>query len=219
MAFPHSQIDGPHYDTVNAIGYPGAGKGYLFQNIKNEMALDVLPVGDVVRANIKKNTPLGREAHPFASTGSMVPDALIQEMILQQIESFDSTRAWGVDGFPRVPSQVPAYVEMIGEKKRYDIAVYLQLGETPEESEEIARERIRERVEWCLANGIEVRDDDTDPDIIDRRMQEARKLFPMLDGLQESGKKVITIDARQATEKLLEQMRQLVIPLLKTKKM
>jgi adenylate kinase len=190
----------------------------LFQNIKNEMALDVLPVGDVVRANIKKNTPLGREAHPFASTGSMVPDALIQEMILQQIESFDSTRAWGVDGFPRVPSQVPAYVEMIGEKKRYDIAVYLQLGETPEESEEIARERIRERVEWCLANGIEVRDDDTDPDIIDRRMQEARKLFSVLDELEQNGKMIITIDARQAAERLLGQMRQLVIPLLKDKK-
>lgn len=215
MYFSPSQIDGPLYDTVNAIGYPGAGKGTLFDNIKKELPLEVLPVGDVVRANIKKNTPLGQEAFPYATTGKMVPDPIIRQMIREEIETFDSTRAWGMDGFPRLPSQVELYMDLIAEKKRNDLAVYLRLADTPDESELIARGRIRERIEWCLANGWELRDDDINPTTIDRRMQEARKLFPMLDEMKQSGKKIITIDARQETVKLLEQVRMEVLPLLK----
>ncbi len=215
MSLSSPQPAGPLYDTVNAIGFPGAGKGTLFENIKKELPLEILPVGDVVRANIKKNTSLGQEAFPYATTGKMVPDPVIQQMVLEQIETFDTARAWGMDGFPRVPSQVELYMDLIAKKQRNDLAVYLQLADTPEESEMIARARIKERIEWCLANGWEVRDDDTNPATIDRRMQEARKLFPMLDELKQSGKKIITIEARLETEQLLEQVRQQVLPLLK----
>lgn len=83
------------------LGPPGAGKGTQAENIVTSYGLVHISTGDIFRANIKNNTPLGIKAKSFMDQGSLVPDELVVELVEDRLKQEDVKDGFMLDGFPR----------------------------------------------------------------------------------------------------------------------
>lgn len=90
------------------LGPPGAGKGTQAENIVNEYGLVHISTGDIFRANIKNNTPLGIKAKSFMDQGLLVPDELVVELVEDRLKQEDVKEGFMLDGFPRTLLQAEA---------------------------------------------------------------------------------------------------------------
>lgn len=92
------------------LGAPGAGKGTQAKIISQELNLKHISTGDILREEMKKETPLGKKAKEYVEKGMLVPDEIIIAMI-EQILPKDT----GVilDGFPRTLAQAKALDDML----------------------------------------------------------------------------------------------------------
>jgi adenylate kinase len=86
------------------IGPPGAGKGTQAAAVKSKFPVDHISTGDILRENVRTGSPLGVEAKKFMDSGSLVPDALIIEMMRERLAK-DPARGFMLDGFPRTVAQ------------------------------------------------------------------------------------------------------------------
>ena len=101
--------------NIILLGYPGAGKGTEAENLKKQGYFHV-STGDLIRAEIKKESPLGKQVKEITSKGNLVPDALVTEILLSAIKSKDNVL---FDGFPRTLAQAQTltkYLEDAGQK-------------------------------------------------------------------------------------------------------
>jgi adenylate kinase len=90
-------------------GPPGSGKGTLCDNIVAERDVVHISGGDILRAEIKKKTPVGLEALKYMARGALVPDNVIIKMILGRLREPDVVaRGALLDGFPRTGAQAEA---------------------------------------------------------------------------------------------------------------
>src|SRR5690348_10095654 len=81
------------------IGAPGAGKGTLTKLLSNEMSINNLSAGDIIRNQISEGTDLGKQAKGFVSSGKLVPDTLVVDLVLDSLARMDSlTSRWCLDG-------------------------------------------------------------------------------------------------------------------------
>jgi adenylate kinase len=88
------------------LGPPAGGKGTCCEVIKQQYNVVHLSTGDILRENIKNQTPLGLKVKPFMDNGQLVPDELIIDLVTDRLQQQDcQTRGWLLDGFPRTPSQ------------------------------------------------------------------------------------------------------------------
>jgi adenylate kinase len=90
------------------FGPPGAGKGTQARRLATELGLPHIATGDMLRANVSADTPLGRQAQPYMEAGQLVPDDLVIEMILDRIAEPDAAQGFVLDGFPRNVAQAEA---------------------------------------------------------------------------------------------------------------
>ncbi|TKA66780.1 Adenylate kinase, partial [Cryomyces minteri] len=75
-------------DTMRMIlmGPPGAGKGTQAPKIKEKYCVCHLATGDMLRAQVAKKTPLGREAKKIMDQGGLVSDEIVVNMIKHELE-------------------------------------------------------------------------------------------------------------------------------------
>ncbi len=90
------------------LGAPGAGKGTQAQFIKNEFGIPGISTGDMLRAAIKDNAPLGLAAKQYMEAGELVPDALIIDLVKERLAEPDCANGYLFDGFPRTLPQAQA---------------------------------------------------------------------------------------------------------------
>ena len=90
---------------VLLLGAPGVGKGTQAQLLVSEYGIPQISTGDLVRANIAKGTPLGLKAKEIISTGALVDDALVNQMVLVRLQEKDTGRGYILDGYPRTLAQ------------------------------------------------------------------------------------------------------------------
>jgi adenylate kinase len=90
------------------FGPPGAGKGTQAPRLAEEFGLAHVATGDMLRANLRDGTELGRRAKAFMEAGELVPDALVIEMLLARLQEPDATAGVLLDGFPRNVVQAEA---------------------------------------------------------------------------------------------------------------
>jgi adenylate kinase len=90
------------------LGPPGAGKGTQAGFITKRFGIPQISTGDMLRAEIKAGTPLGREAKKVMDAGHLVSDQLIVEMVKQRLEKPDCKAGYLFDGFPRTIPQAEA---------------------------------------------------------------------------------------------------------------
>ncbi|MCR4787621.1 MAG: adenylate kinase [Lachnospiraceae bacterium] len=83
------------------LGAPGAGKGTQAIMIAEKYGIPHVSTGDIFRANIKNNTPLGQEAKTYMDKGMLVPDELTVKILLDRVAKDDCKNGYVLDGFPR----------------------------------------------------------------------------------------------------------------------
>ena len=88
------------------MGPPGAGKGTQAARVAESLAIPAISTGDIFRANVAAQTPLGNEAQHYMDSGHYVPDRITNEMVRDRLAQADAQAGWLLDGYPRTLSQV-----------------------------------------------------------------------------------------------------------------
>jgi adenylate kinase len=160
------------------FGPPGAGKGTQSAKIIEKYGLIHLSTGDLLRAEIQANTPLGLEAKKLMDQGILVPDSVVIGMIENKLNENKSANGFIFDGFPRTVAQANALdVLLSGHKLLINRMVALQVGD----------EELTQRL---LSRGQSSgRPDDQNEELIRKRVQEYNeKTAPVASYYADQGK-------------------------------
>jgi adenylate kinase len=90
------------------LGPPGAGKGTQAHRLADRYRIALISTGDIFRANVESDTPLGREATAYMENGELVPDDIVVAMVLHRLNEPDAWEGFVLDGFPRTLGQALA---------------------------------------------------------------------------------------------------------------
>ncbi len=90
------------------LGAPGAGKGTQAKFIMGAYAIPQISTGDMLRAAVKAESPLGLQVKDIMNAGALVPDELIINLVKERIAQDDCKNGFLFDGFPRTIPQAEA---------------------------------------------------------------------------------------------------------------
>jgi adenylate kinase len=107
------------------IGPPGAGKGTQADRLRADFQLPFISTGDMLRANVKEGTELGKQAKGYMDAGDLVPDDLIVAMAAERLQHEDAQDGFILDGFPRTLEQAKALGKQLSELNRRVTAALL----------------------------------------------------------------------------------------------
>jgi len=113
--------------NVVIFGAPGSGKGTQSELIIKEFGLDHISTGDVLRAEIKAGSELGKTAAKYIEEGQLVPDELIIDIFANVLDSKKNSKGVIFDGFPRTIPQAKALKTMLNERGQ-DVSVMINLN-------------------------------------------------------------------------------------------
>jgi adenylate kinase len=141
------------------LGAPGSGKGTQGKILAERLGLPKITTGDLLRAAVRDETPLGREAKKYMDDGKLVPDAVVLNMIKAELAKPEGQQGAVFDGFPRTAPQAELVDRTLGERgQRLN---HILLFDVPEE--ELVRRLI-------VRAAREQRSDDT-PEAVKTRLQ------------------------------------------------
>ncbi|MGE9807505.1 MULTISPECIES: adenylate kinase [unclassified Janibacter] len=159
------------------FGPPGAGKGTQASRIAERYSIPAISTGDIFRANIKNETPLGLQVKEITASGGYVSDEITNEIVANRLREDDALQGFLLDGYPRTEAQVAALDEMLGETP---IDGVLML--TVDEEELVSR--LTKRAE------TEGRADDTEEVIRERQAIYRRETEPLAEFFRGRGRLV-----------------------------
>jgi adenylate kinase len=170
------------------LGPPGAGKGTQSQRLVQRHGIVQLSTGDMLRAAIKAETPIGLTAKDIMARGDLVPDDVVVGIIADRFEEPDAARGFVLDGFPRTVAQAEALSGLLREKGlSLDGVIELKVDEAA------LMKRIESRLEDMQARGEPVRSDDN-PEAFKIRLDAYRaQTAPLVDYYRAKGQ-LQTID-------------------------
>lgn len=179
------------------VGPPGAGKGTQAERLVADFDLPYYATGDILRAAVKEESELGREAKGYMDDGKLVPDELIIRVIMDRLDSGEADDGFLLDGFPRTVGQAEALEGALDERGRSLTASLLI--EAPDE--EVVRRLSGRRV--CSKNGHVYHvdfDPPKNPEVCD---QDGSRLIQRDDDKPETIKKRLEVYHEQ-TEPLID---------------
>lgn len=158
------------------VGPPGAGKGTQASRITTAYGIPDISTGDIFRANIKNETPLGLKVKAIVDAGDYVPDSLTNELVTARIAEDDAKNGFLLDGYPRTLDQV-AYLDELLEKNGQKLDAVIQL--VADQDEIVARLTKRAREQG--------RADDSEEAIRHRQQVYVRETSPLIDVYRSRG--------------------------------
>ena len=103
--------------NIIIFGAPGSGKGTYSDEIVEKYGMGHISTGDVLRAEIKNGTELGKTAKQFIDNGQLIPDDLMVSILASVYDSFGREHKGVIfDGFPRTIPQAEALKQMLSER-------------------------------------------------------------------------------------------------------
>lgn len=102
--------------NIIIFGAPGSGKGTYSEEIKNRFDMGHISTGDVLRAEIKNGTELGKIAQGYIDNGQLIPDELMIDILASKYDSLPAGKGVIFDGFPRTIAQAEALKKMLSER-------------------------------------------------------------------------------------------------------
>src|SRR5687768_7682630 len=153
---------------VVLLGPPGAGKGTQAKELVDRYGIVQLSTGDMLRAAVAADSPVGRKAKDLMAKGALVPDEVVVAIVSDRIDMADAKRGFILDGFPRTVPQAEALDRMLAKKGlKLDGVIELKVDE------EILIRRIETRVFEMRGMGQPLRADDT-PEVLKQRLSAYR---------------------------------------------
>ena len=151
------------------VGPPGAGKGTQAARITQTYGVPDVSTGDIFRANIKNQTPLGVQVKAIIDAGDYVSNDLTNALVTSRLEEDDARGGFLLDGYPRTLEQVQYLDELLaGKGQALDAVIQL----VADQDEVVARLRKR-----AIEQG---RTDDTEDAIRHRQEVYARETSPLI---------------------------------------
>jgi len=204
------------------LGMPGAGKGTQAEIIQREQGIANVSTGAMMREISRAETDLGKTVQEYLSSGRLVPDSIIIQMLVERISQSDCDNGFLLDGFPRNLDQAKALDEANVE---INLILFLKISE-----EEIIKRMSGRRVH--LASGrsyhiahnppkVDGKDDltgetliqreDDHPDVIKKRLQVYYdETEPLLSFYRQKDISFYEIDASKTLEEVTEDIRTVI---------
>lgn len=153
--------------NVLLIGPPGSGKGTQGDRISARLGIEHLAAGDLLRAEVRAGTPLGKRVEAIMERGELVPDAVIIGLLMPRVLAAADGHGYLLDGFPRSVEQAMEARKLaeIGQATP-DAAIYLDAPREELVRRILARAEIEGRPddnEETVANRLRVFDEATEP--------------------------------------------------------
>jgi len=102
--------------NIILFGPPGSGKGTQSERLIAKYGLKHLSTGDLLRAEIAGQTPLGLAAKSIIEKGQLVPDEVVIEIISSALDNNPNAHGFLFDGFPRTTAQAEALDKLLAQK-------------------------------------------------------------------------------------------------------
>ncbi|MCD8266965.1 MAG: adenylate kinase [Prevotellaceae bacterium] len=102
--------------NIIIFGAPGSGKGTYSELIKEKYGVSHISTGDVLRAEMKAGTELGKIASEYTSEGKLVPDELMIDILAKTYDAQPKGKGVIFDGFPRTIAQAEELKTMLAER-------------------------------------------------------------------------------------------------------
>jgi adenylate kinase len=176
------------------LGPPGSGKGTQAQRLVERYNIVQLSTGEMLRAAVAAQTPVGLKAKDVMASGGLVPDDVVIGIISDRIDQPDARNGFILDGFPRTVPQAEALDELLKKKHlKLDAVIELRVNESA------LLERVETRVAQMRERGEEVRIDDT-PEVLTKRLASYRALTEPLIHYYSERRKLLTVDGMMTIE-------------------
>lgn len=112
--------------NIIIFGAPGSGKGTYSDSIVEKYGMGHISTGDVLRAEIKNSTELGKIAKGYIDNGQLIPDELMIDILAKTYDAQPAGKGVIFDGFPRTIAQAEALKEMLA-KRGHDMGMMIEL--------------------------------------------------------------------------------------------
>jgi adenylate kinase len=176
------------------LGPPGSGKGTQAQRLVQRYGIVQLSTGELLRAAVAAQSPVGLKAKDVMSSGGLVPDDIVIGIISDRLDQPDAAKGFILDGFPRTVPQAEALDELLKKKHmKLDAVIELRVNESA------LLQRVETRVAEMRARGEEVRVDDT-PEVLTKRLASYRSLTEPLIHYYSERRKLLTVDGMMTIE-------------------
>jgi len=186
------------------LGPPGAGKGTQAQRLVQKHGIVQLSTGEMLRAAVAAETPVGLQAKDIMASGALVPDEIVIGIISDRLDQPDMKNGFILDGFPRTVPQAAALDELLKRKHiRLDAVVELRVNESA------LLDRVETRVAEMRARGEEVRIDDT-PEVLSKRLANYRTLTEPLIHYYSERRKLLTVDGMMTIEHVTREINRIL---------
>jgi len=186
------------------LGPPGAGKGTQAQRLVHKHGIIQLSTGEMLRAAVAAQTPVGLQAKDIMASGSLVPDEIVIGIISDRLDQPDMKNGFILDGFPRTVPQAAALDELLKKKHiKLDAVVELRVNESA------LLNRVETRVAEMRARGEVVRIDDT-PEVLSKRLASYRSLTEPLIHYYSERRKLLTVDGMMTIEHVTREINRIL---------
>jgi adenylate kinase len=186
------------------LGPPGAGKGTQAQRLVHRHGIVQLSTGEMLRAAVAAQTPVGLKAKDIMASGALVPDDIVIGIISDRLDQPDAAKGFILDGFPRTVPQAQALDNLLKKKHiKLDAVVELRVNESA------LLARVESRVAEMRARGEEVRIDDT-PEVLSKRLASYRSLTEPLIHYYSERRKLLTVDGMMTIEHVTREINRLL---------
>lgn len=112
--------------NIIIFGAPGSGKGTYSDEIVARYGMGHISTGDVLRAEIKNGTELGKIAQGYISNGQLIPDDLMIDILAKTYDAQPAGKGVIFDGFPRTIAQAEALKKMLAERG-HELGIMIEL--------------------------------------------------------------------------------------------
>jgi len=203
------------------LGAPGSGKGTVSTKLKNEYGWIPISTGDIFRENIKNETSLGIKAKKLVESGNLVTDDITNEMFKDKFSSFDFSKNYIFDGYPRSLNQIDFLNNLFNNVEKLEIKViYFEANENilvkrisgrlvcPDDGSVYHKTTLPPNVEGiCNLCGTELikRKDDEFEKIAIRISEYKKKTFPIIEEYKKNSE-FIVIDANRNVDESLKEL-------------
>jgi adenylate kinase len=148
---------------VVLLGPPGAGKGTQAVLLSEKLGVPHISTGDLFRANISQQTPLGREAQKYMDAGDLVPSDVTNRMVEARVAEPDAANGFVLDGYPRTVDQADALEKILADMEtKLDAVLCFVVAEDTVVARMLARGRADDN-EDVIRNRLRVYREETEP--------------------------------------------------------